>query len=338
MIIDDGQDMNFESIDDYDSMSEYELGISNIKFDSTMWMFYPEMTPRRNSAFEWFKAKAYEHHILLHIFFFQESYEDFIEKLSNNEDFYDEEFPEELPDYVLIRGYNKKLSLFFEERGVKVFNKSKAMFLSRDKYETQLVLEKNHIQLPRLYRTELTVSYKNISDYFESDVFIAKARCGSKGEEVYLIKSEKDFQNLYLNKKNEMGMTGLIFPDHFIFQQYIESSEGRDIRVWVIGGKAIAAVERYNDKSFKSNLAQGGKARKFDLSTTKGREVASMAEKASIALNLDFAGVDLLFNDGGFLLCEVNGNAGFRAAYMTGAGDIPNALMDFVENFHYLAD
>ena len=335
---DDFEPMNFESIDDYDSMSDDELGISNTRFDTTMWMFYPETTPRRNSAFEWFRNKAYEHHILLHIFFFQESYQDFITKLSNNDEFYDEEFPEELPDYVLIRGYNKKLSHFFEERGIKVFNKSKAMFLSRDKYETQLVLENINIPMPRIYRADLTISYENISNYFENSVFIAKARCGSKGEEVYLIKNEKDFHDLSLAKRQEVGRTGLIFPDHFLFQQYIESSVGRDIRVWVIGGKAVAAVKRYNDKSFKSNLAQGGKAEKFDLSTTIGLEAARMAEKATIALDLDFAGVDLLFTDTSFLVCEVNGNAGFRTAYMTGAGDIPDSLMDFVENFNYLAD
>ena len=92
-----------------------------------------------------------------------------------------------------------------------------------------------------------------------------------------------------------------------LFQQYIAESAGRDIRVIVIGGKAVAAMERISGGDFRSNIAIGGRGLKIDMPV----QVKEMAEKAAALLNLDYCGADILFGKEGFYLCEVNSNAFF---------------------------
>jgi glutathione synthase/RimK-type ligase-like ATP-grasp enzyme len=60
---------------------------------------------------------------------------------------------------------------------------------------------------------------------------------------------------------------------------------------------------------------------------------SDLAVRAAGALGLDFAGVDILYGGGRvpeFLVCEVNGNAGFRTASLLGEFDIPTALASFI--------
>ena len=91
-----------------------------------------------------------------------------------------------------------------------------------------------------------------------------------------------------------------------IFQQYLGKKKGVDIRVIVIGGKAVCAMERKNENDFRSNVAQGGQGTKVDLSP----EFKETAEKCAKVLGLDYCGVDLIFGDNNQpYVCEVNSNA-----------------------------
>ena len=104
-----------------------------------------------------------------------------------------------------------------------------------------------------------------------------------------------------------------------VLQEFVATSSGRDIRVWVTGDEVAGHVLRYNPSSFKSNFAAGGSFRQIPLPPA----AASLAVAAARACGLFFAGVDLLFDgQNGFKVCEVNGNAGFRTA----SADIPDAL------------
>ena len=70
----------------------------------------------------------------------------------------------------------------------------------------------------------------------------------------------------------------------FLFQRYIKASHGRDVRVLVIDGKVVAAMERRaKDGGFKSNIALGGVGRPFNPSA----EMAELALKVAHELKLD---------------------------------------------------
>ncbi|MDP5123602.1 MAG: hypothetical protein NWP84_07070 [Cyanobium sp. MAG_04] len=94
-----------------------------------------------------------------------------------------------------------------------------------------------------------------------------------------------------------------------ILQQYIGTRPGKDLRVWVIGSQVIGAMLRSStDGSFKANISRGGDGQAFPLDP----ELERLARDSAAALNLDIAGVDLLFDRDGYSICEVNSAPGFQ--------------------------
>ena len=85
------------------------------------------------------------------------------------------------------------------------------------------------------------------------------------------------------------------------------SSFGRDIRVIVIGGQCVAAMIRQSNGDFRSNLELGGVGTPMTPST----ELKTLCEKVAFVLHLDYCGIDVLFGENGYLICEVNSNAFF---------------------------
>ena len=84
-------------------------------------------------------------------------------------------------------------------------------------------------------------------------------------------------------------------------------------------------------KNFRSNIAAGGRGEKYEL----GSDGAHLAECAALAVGAEYAGVDLLFGDDGFIVCEVNSNAffgGFESAVgINVAGEYARYVTDAVK-------
>ena len=92
-------------------------------------------------------------------------------------------------------------------------------------------------------------------------------------------------------------------------QQFI-AHPGWDLRVFVIGGKVLAAMRRHGGKNWRTNVAQGGRAEAVQLTAEEER----LALAASEAVGTSIAGVDLLPSPkGGYFVLEVNAVPGWRA-------------------------
>src|SRR5699024_8573989 len=84
---------------------------------------------------------------------------------------------------------------------------------------------------------------------------------------------------------------------NIIIQEFIASSRGRDLRVFIIGGRAVACMERISQTgSFKANISQGSTMRQVELTP----EIDWLATETAKILNLEVAGIDLLFDDDHF--------------------------------------
>ncbi len=280
-------------------------------------LIYPSTTPRGNNAFGWFREAAARHGMSVEVLFYDSSGAGALA-----------DAPVWTPDFVLMRGYNTALSRWYEAQGVTVVNSTDSMILCRDKYRCSEVLAAAGVPVPGA----LSLAEAEGGAAFP---FILKLNYGSKGENVFLIGNEREYMEALDACRREMdrrledlsrGITEFgETPEEVaygctpVLQEFIASSRGRDIRVWVTGGEVAGHVLRYNDRSFKSNFAAGGSFRQIPLPP----EAASTALAAARAAGLFFAGVDLLFDGyGGFKVCEINGNAGFRTA----SSDIPDAL------------
>src|SRR5699024_6985907 len=114
----------------------------------------------------------------------------------------------------------------------------------------------------------------------------------------------------------------------FVFQQFIKSSFGKDIRLQVVGDQVVAAMKRTSASDFRANVTTGGQMEPYQPTEIEKQ----LAIRASLALNADFAAVDLLFGENGEpIVCEVNSNAHIRNLLTcTGINSAPY-IIDYIE-------
>jgi RimK family alpha-L-glutamate ligase len=113
----------------------------------------------------------------------------------------------------------------------------------------------------------------------------------------------------------------------FYVQRAIDSG-GRDIRVFVIGGRVLAAIERRSaEGDWRTNVSRGGSALPVDLPA----DWEDLAVRGAAAIGADYAGVDLLpAKDGRIFVLEVNGVPGWQGLQMATGIDVAGAVVDFL--------
>lgn len=88
----------------------------------------------------------------------------------------------------------------------------------------------------------------------------------------------------------------------------------RDLRVYVVGGRIVGAMNRYApENDWRTNVALGGDVE--NATDRLPKEAVEMATKAADVIGLDYAGVDLIEGEEGWFVLEVNPTAGFRGLY-----------------------
>jgi len=229
-------------------------------------------------------------------------------------------------DYVLFTDKDIYLAERLEARGVPVFNRPRAIEISDDKIKTYIALEQNNIPIPKTIVAPKTfgLPLPLSSSYIERVIdkfgypFIIKEAFGSFGEQVYLVE-DKEALLFYLQK---------VGGKPFLFQQYISSSYGRDVRVQVVGDKVIAAMKRSASGDFRANVTKGGKMEPYEPNEYE-KELAIAATKA---IGAHFAGVDLLFGDGEKrYVCEVNSNAHIRNLLDCTSINVASFIIELIE-------
>ncbi|MGH8465740.1 MAG: ATP-grasp domain-containing protein, partial [Pseudomonas sp.] len=115
---------------------------------------------------------------------------------------------------------------------------------------------------------------------------------------------------------------------NFLVQEFIAESAGTDIRVLVVGGKVVAAVERQSlDDDFRSNTHQGGVGVAVKLSDVERKT----ALKAAKAMGLPICGVDLMRSERGPLVLEVNSSASFKTPEAVTGRNVALKVIEYVE-------
>ncbi len=212
----------------------------------------------------------------------------------------------EKPDFVLFWDKDIYLAQRLENLGIKLFNSSRAIELCDNKILMYQELAKHNIRIPKTFIAPKTfegLGYTNLS--FIDDIakqigypLVIKEAYGSYGEQVYLAENKEEAASII----NKIG-----YKD-FLVQEFIKSSCGKDIRVNVVRDQQIVSILRENKTDFRSNISIGGVGSRFEPE----QEYVDLAIKASLALGLDFSGVDVMFGENNEpIICEVNSNPQF---------------------------
>jgi [lysine-biosynthesis-protein LysW]--L-2-aminoadipate ligase len=128
-----------------------------------------------------------------------------------------------------------------------------------------------------------------------------------------------DQARVILEQKEQLGSY-----QHGIFyvQEFIEKP-GRDIRVYVIGDKAIAASYRTSEH-WITNAARGAVSVRCEITP----EIEEIALKAKDAVGAILAGIDLMETPDGYSVIEVNTGAEFKGLMSTTDIDIPAEIVE----------
>jgi RimK family alpha-L-glutamate ligase len=112
----------------------------------------------------------------------------------------------------------------------------------------------------------------------------------------------------------------------YYLQQYINSGEGawHDYRVFVIQGKAVAAMKRHGS-GWVNNVALGGRCESYAIDS----EIAALAIQAADAVDIDYCGVDVIRDaDDNMYVLEVNSIPAWKGLQGVVRHDIAQLLVD----------
>lgn len=207
-----------------------------------------------------------------------------------------------LPDLMLTRTgsgtdyFSLSIIRQLERLGVRTINNSYAIERVKDKLYAAQVLAQNNIPTPKTILAKFPLD----PEYVKKQIgfpCVVKVLTGSFGEGVYLSKDADSFKDLMELVRSLKANASIIL------QEFISHKPGNDLRVWVVGGKVIGAMLRQStDGSFKANISRGGKGEPFEVT----KEIEFIARETARVLDLDIAGVDLLFDKDGYKVCEAN--------------------------------
>ena len=204
---------------------------------------------------------------------------------------------------------------WIEKRGVLVLNSPRAIERSVDKFYTTALLQEAGLPTPE------TVVCEGAADAMAAvlamgDV-IVKPIFGSMGHGMVRI-SDPDVAFRVVRSLEQIRAV-------FYVQRAVDH-DGRDVRVFVVGGRVLGAIQRHaSDGGWRTNVSRGGSARLFELPPAWEQ----LALRAAAAVDADYAGVDLLpSRDGTVFVLEVNGIPGWRGLQQATGLDVAGVIVD----------
>ena len=238
----------------------------------------------------------------------------------------------ELPDAVLVRGIaggsfeqvTKRLGVLhaLRELGVPVYNDARAIERSVDKSMTSLLLHAARIPAPATWATESAAQARRIAmrETAAGHALVIKPLFGSQGKDLRLV-GEVDGVH-HPMPDTDARYAGLAYLQRFVPPM---GSPGFDWRVLVVGGRAITAMRRVSTH-WVHNVAQGARCEPAQFEPA----LVQMAEGAAHALDMDYAGVDLIAAASGpkIQVLEVNGVAAWQGLQRVTGFNIARAIVD----------
>lgn len=210
-----------------------------------------------------------------------------------------------------------------ERFGVACVNSSGVIDACGDKLTTSLLLARAGVATPRV---RVAVEAESALRAVEANGYpaILKPTVGSWGRLLARV-NDRDAAEAVIEHKSTLGAV-----QHGVFyvQEQIDKP-GRDIRVFVVGTEAIAAITRAS-AHWITNTARGGQAAGLEI----GEELRDISERAARAVAGESGGllaIDLLeCPRRGLMVSEINHTMEFRNSITTTGVDIPGRMVEHV--------
>lgn len=213
-------------------------------------------------------------------------------------------FGEQLPDGVFVRGVPggslEEVTLCLgvlhalAELGITVYNDARAIERTVDKGMTSFLLRRASLPTPPTWVTRDADEARAIvrRELASGQQMVSKPLFGSQGEGLQRLQDCGDLADL-------ASSHGVYYLQRFAAPR---DPPFHDWRVFVIAGRAVAAMRRHG-RTWLNNVAQGARCESARLD----EPLCRLAEEATRAIGMHYAGVDILAQaDGTLTIIEVN--------------------------------
>lgn len=208
----------------------------------------------------------------------------------------------------------------FEMMGVYPLNESVAIGRSRDKLRSMQLLARDGLGLPVTTFAHDPKQTEEVLKLAGGAPLVIKLLEGTQGIGVVLADSDRSAKSVIEAFRGAKV--------NILVQEFIKEAGGTDIRVLVVGGKVIAAMQRTGaGDDFRSNLHRGGSAKRVKISP----EERSTAVRAARSMGLNVCGVDMLRANHGSVIMEVNSSPGLEGVEKATGIDIAGKIIEFLE-------
>lgn len=208
----------------------------------------------------------------------------------------------------------------FEMMGAFTTTESESLVRSRDKLRSLQVLSRAKIGLPKTVFTNYSRDVSGVIKQVGGTPLVIKLLEGTQGVGVVLAETKNAAESVI------EAFNGL--QARVIIQEFIKEAKGGDIRAFVVDGHVVGAMKRQGKEGeFRSNLHRGGSAEVVEL--TDEEEIAAV--KATKAMGLGVAGVDMLQSARGPLILEVNSSPGLEGIEKATGKDIAKTIIRYIE-------
>jgi RimK family alpha-L-glutamate ligase len=204
---------------------------------------------------------------------------------------------------------------WLEARGMPVINSPRAIERTVDKFYTTALLQEAGLPVPDTVvcerQAEALAAVRTMGDVVIKPIF------GSLGHGMVRV-ADPEVARRVVEPLEQMSSV-------FYVQRAVDHG-GRDVRVFVVGGRVVGAIERIAPAGdWRTNVARGGSAQAFALPDAW----EDLARRATAIVGADYAGVDLLpSRDGRVYVLEVNGIPGWQGLQHATGLDVAGLIVD----------
>jgi ribosomal protein S6--L-glutamate ligase len=204
------------------------------------------------------------------------------------------------------------------DAGYKVINQGAGVGICKNKIAQHILFEQEGIACPKWGLARDPKQALEIACSIGFSV-IMKVAFGTHGKGVFFAGDHETFSPIaeYLAIRD---------GNPVIVECFVEEAERKDLRILIVGGEIIAAMERQAAVGdVRANTSTGGTGYPVKLTDDE----VDLAKRAAAAVNLDIVGVDMIRSKRGPLVLEVNANPGFTELERVTGVDVAGRIVRY---------
>jgi RimK family alpha-L-glutamate ligase len=209
-----------------------------------------------------------------------------------------------------------------QAHGVRVLNPARALEICVDKYLASAKLDAAGLPVPPTVACQDADTALTAFHMLGGDV-VVKPLFGAEGRGMLRV---NDDEMAWRTFRTLARLQSVLYLQQFV------PHPGWDLRAFVLGDRILTGMRRWARDDWRTNVAQGGRAEKVELSADEER----LALAAARAVGAPVAGVDLLPRPGGgYYVLEVNAVPGWRALAPATGIDVARAVIEYFLSHAY---